>query len=101
MSAGYQVILGDLAAAARTFTTESQEVADLKSSMNPPMAETGDSAELDPVLSGLLLSFSALQAGLARKLSAHAQALQNCHDNYVSTDADVERLFNTVLGSYS
>ena len=101
MSAGYQVILGDLAAAARTFSTESQEVGGLKSSMDPPMAETGDSAELDPVLSGLLLSFSALQAGLTRKLSVHAQALQRCHDNYVSTDADVERLLSTVLGAYS
>jgi len=100
MGAGYQVILGDLAAAAKTFATESREVASLKSSLNPPMAETGDS-ELDSVVSGLLLSFSALQAGFNRRLSAHAEALQTCHDNYTSTDADVERLFNTVLGSYS
>jgi hypothetical protein len=71
MSAGYQVILGDLAAAAKTFAAQSREVAGLKSDMNPPMAETGDS-ELDSVLSGLLLSFSALQAGFTRRLSAHA-----------------------------
>jgi hypothetical protein len=100
MSAGYHVILGDLAAAASCFAAEGKEVASLQQAMNPPMAETGD-ATLDDSLSGVLASVSALQAGLARKLAAHAQALKTCHDNYVSSDADVERLFNTVLGAYS
>ena len=99
MSAGYHVILGDLAAASNTFAKESQEVSSLKASLDPPMAETGDSG-LDDVLSGLLLSFSALQAGFTKRLGAHAQELKKCHDNYVSTDADVERLFKTVLGEY-
>jgi hypothetical protein len=100
VSAGYQVILGDLGAAAKTFATESQEVGNLKANLSPPMAETGGS-ELDSMLGGLLLSFAALQGGFTRRLSSHAQALQSCHDNYTKTDADVERLFNTVLGSYS
>jgi hypothetical protein len=63
------------------------------------MAGTGD-AELDKVLSALLLSAAALQAGFTRRLGAHGEALKGCYDTYVSTDADVERLFNTVLGAY-
>ncbi len=99
MGAGYHVVLGDLGNAASTFTSEAAEVQSLQGFLSPAPAATGDPT-LDTVLRDLLISIGAIHDGIVKQLDAHGSALKQCHDNYSGSNADVARLFTTVLDAY-
>ena len=100
MGAGYQVVLHDLANAASTFTAQSAEVQSLQGILSPAPAETGDPT-LDTILRDLLISIGAIHDGIVKQLAAHGSALKTCHDNYSGSNADVARLFQTMMDAYT
>jgi Family of unknown function (DUF6317) len=96
MSAGYGVILDDLADMAGKFTTESGEVGKLGADLDHKGVSTGD-GELDGMLAAALTTLQGLQKGLTKKLKEHGTSLQACHDGYHKTDADHARLLDTLM----
>lgn len=96
MSAGYNVILDDLAGMASTFHTQATTYAGLKANVAPPMASSGD-AGCDEAIASLLDAIGGLHAKLAGRIEAHGNGLDYAHGSYQRHDIDVHGLFEDLM----
>src|SRR2546429_9218868 len=86
MGAGYNVILGDLDAAASAFTTESADFGRLRSRMSPAPVDGGD-ATVNAGIEAVLALFAAGHPAPGQGLHEHRAKDQNRPDNYKEGDA--------------
>ncbi|WP_327288615.1 DUF6317 family protein [Streptomyces sp. NBC_01198] len=96
MSAGYNVILGDLAGMASTFHTQATDYAALKADVAPPIAASGD-AGLDDSIASIMDAIAGLHAKLAGRIEEHANGLDYAHGSYQRHDIDVHGLFEDLM----
>ena len=96
MGEGYQVVLGDLKAAASTFAAEAVALQKLQPEIQPAPVVSGD-AGLDATLAALLGTFGVYGTALTGAIRDHGTKLEQCHDNYHQNDSDVVELYNTVM----
>ncbi|MGW7005462.1 DUF6317 family protein [Streptomyces sp. NPDC054933] len=98
MSAGYKVILDDIASMSGKFSEESGQVAKQSGDLKVKPVATGD-AELDGMLAAALTTLQGLNNGVVNKLKAHSKTLHDCHDAYHSTDSDHARLLDAMMNA--
>jgi hypothetical protein len=96
MTAGYNVILGDLAGMASTFHTQATNYAALKADVAPPIAASGD-AGLDDSIASIMDVIAGLHAKLAGRIEEHAGGLDYAHGSYQRHDIDVHGLFEDLM----
>jgi hypothetical protein len=95
MSAGYQVILDDLADASATFSRESKTYADIMPGSGPSPVDGGDGAFNDSL--GIVLeAIGGLHLGIAGSIEGHSQKLNTAHGNYAKQEVSVRELFDDI-----
>ena len=96
MSAGYQVTLDELAAAAGKFSEEGQTLATVAKGVPQSGPDTGDGG-LNATLSAVLSATQFLGETLAGQVTGHAGKLRGAHDSYQRSDTDNGQLFATLM----
>lgn len=96
MTAGYNVILADLAGMASTFHTQATNYAALKADVAPAVAGSGD-AGLDDSIASIMDAIAGLHAKLAGRIEFHANGLDYAHGSYQRHDIDVHGLFEDLM----
>jgi Family of unknown function (DUF6317) len=93
MSAGYQVTLDELAAAAGKFGEEGTSLSTVAKGVPESGPDTGDGG-LNATLSAVLSATQFLGETLAGQVTAHAGKLHGAHDSYQRSDTDNSQLFD-------
>ena len=96
MSAGYNVILGDLSSMASTFHTQATDYAALKVNVAPPIAPSGDGG-CDEAITSIMDAIAGLHAKLAGRIEEHGSGLDYAHASYKRHDIDVHGLFEDLM----
>lgn len=96
MSAGYSVVLADLAGMTKTFSTQATAYAGLKADVTPAVAKSGDPG-LDHAISSIMDAIEGLHSKLAGRIEDHADGLSYAHDSYKRHDIDVHGLFEDLM----
>lgn len=96
MSAGYTVVLADLATLNKTFATQATSYAGLASDVAPAIAASGDPG-LDHSITSVMDALAGLHANLAGRIQEHADRLSAAHDSYQRHDVDVHGLFEDLM----
>lgn len=96
MTAGYNVIMGDLSSMASTFHKQATEYASLKADVAPPIAASGD-AGLDDSIASIMDAIAGLHAKLAGRIEWHGNGLDYAHGSYGRHDIDVHGLFEDLM----
>ncbi len=97
MSAGFNVVLGDLASMAKTFKQEAVTYAGLHASVAPPIADGGD-AGLNDAIAAVTHAISGLHLAMGDRIKSHGDKLQYAHDSYQRHDVDVHGVFEDLMG---
>lgn len=97
MGNGYQVVLADLAAMAKTYHTQSDHYRSLKAQVNPPPAEGGDPGFND-ALQTIMDAIDSLHTKVADRIDDHGDKLSYAHDSYQRRDVDVHGVFEDLMG---
>jgi len=95
MSAGYQVVLGDLSSGSDAFARESTTYADIMPS-NGPTPVDGGAAAFNDSLNIVLTAIGGLHLGIAGAIAGHGQKLRIAHDNYEKQEVSVRELFDDI-----
>jgi uncharacterized protein DUF6317 len=96
MSAGYTVVLADLARMTKTFHTQAKNYAALKTNVAPPIAKSGDPG-LDHAITSIMDAIAGLHANLAGRIEEHGDNLDYAHGSYKRHDVDVHGLFEDLM----
>jgi hypothetical protein len=96
MSAGFSVILDDLANAARVFGVEAALFGQLGGRIPADGVDGGD-AVLNAAIVAAFALLRTADAALAGRLQSHAGKLSQCHDNYRSADADLAQVYGELM----
>jgi hypothetical protein len=96
VSAGYTVVLADLASMTKTFHTQARSYASLKANVAPAIAESGDPG-LDHAITSIMDAIAGLHANLAGRIEEHGDNLSYAHDSYQRHDIDVHGLFEDLM----
>ncbi|MCC9309010.1 DUF6317 family protein [Kitasatospora sp. RB6PN24] len=96
MSGQFELVLGDLQSMATTFHTEAQTYANLKTSVAPPIAASGDGG-LDNAITSMMEAIAGLHAKLAGVIEANGDKLKTTHDSYQRNDVDVHGVFEDLM----
>ncbi|HEX5402298.1 MAG TPA: DUF6317 family protein [Pseudonocardiaceae bacterium] len=97
MSAGYQVTLDELAAAAGKFGEEGQTLTGVAKGVPQSGPDTGDGG-LNATLNAVLSATQLLGETLAGQVTAHAGKLHGAHDSYQRSDTNNQQLFTELMG---
>jgi hypothetical protein len=95
MSSGYEVVMGDLQDAARTFHTESGIFKDVMPTACPAPPSSGSGA-FDGSLGSLVDAIALLHLQISGHIQDNSVKLQSAHDNYQHTEETLNELFDQI-----
>ncbi|MGH3621457.1 MAG: DUF6317 family protein [Sciscionella sp.] len=96
MTAGYEAMLEELAAAAGTFTQEGRSLQGVAKGLPQGGPDTGDGG-LNAALNAVVDAAQLLGEALAAQVSGHGGKLEAAHESYGRSDAGNRRLFTDLM----
>jgi hypothetical protein len=91
VSGSFNVVLGDIASAAGSFSTESSTFRAIMPEGGPSCPDGGD-ASVNKTLATVVDAVGLLHAQIANAIEDHASKLKTAHDKYQGTEEDVKQV---------
>lgn len=98
MAEGYQTILTDLEFLAASFRRESELFSELSPKMAPGPVDAGGEL-VNVAIKSVMSLLTSLNKAIAGQMYENYGNVLAVHDGYKENDADVEALFNKMMGS--
>jgi hypothetical protein len=93
-------VLADLRAMRSTFAREHEEYLQVKATITPVVAGTGD-AGLDRTLRAVMDAIAVMHQDLADRVEEHGQKLGKTADAYERSDIDAHGVFDDLMAEWS